>query len=157
MPDQKERVCALREGARLKPTRGELNHNPGNLDRTRDRWLGMSARQTDSRFVQFDNAHDGIRALARVLLNYSKKYRLNTVHGIVSRWAPPTENNTEAYVNSVALALGTLPHAIVDVADPNVLHPLVRAIIRHENGRVSYSDDEIHEAVIAALPAKVAA
>lgn len=152
MFDEGECVRAVREGAGLTPTRGERCRNPGNLDRTRDQWIGQSATQTDSRFVQFDSAHDGIRALARVLLNYFRKYRLQTVHAIVSRYAPMTENDTQAYVNFVAAALQTLPHAVIDVADPNVLHPLVRAIIRFENGRCVYDDDLIHEAIMAALP-----
>lgn len=36
---------------------------------------------------------------------YIKKYRLNTVQSIIMRWAPPTENNTSAYLATVSAHL----------------------------------------------------
>ncbi len=133
-------------------TRGERNRNPGNIDRNATLWQGMAQDQSgDSRFVVFSDAHFGIRALAKVLLSYYRKHGLKTVHAIIDRWAPPSENNTGAYVNHVANVLGVGIDASIDVADPATLEALTRAIIEHENGRCNYSDADLIKAVDSAL------
>ena len=134
-------------------TRGERNFNPGNIDRNSNTlWQGMAQNQSgDGRFVVFSDAHFGIRALAKVLLSYYRKHGLNTVHKIIDRWAPPSENNTGAYVNHVASVLGVGIDAPIDVTDPSTLEILTRAIIEHENGRCIYSDADLIKAVDSAL------
>ena len=135
-------------------TRGERNNNPGNIDRNAILWQGAAQDQSgDSRFVVFSDAHFGIRALAKVLLSYYRKHGLNTVHKIIDRWAPPSENNTGAYVNHVANVLGVGIDAPIDVTDQNALEVLVRAFIEHENGRCVYDDSAIIKAVDSALEA----
>lgn len=114
--------------------RGIRNHNPGNI-RHGDPWQGLAAKQPDKAFATFTSDAYGIRALARTLITYQDRYGLNTVRGIITRWAPPVENNTEAYVQSVAEQVGVPPDAQIDVQAYKVLCPLVEAIIRHENGR----------------------
>ena len=122
--------------------RGIRNYNPGNIRHTNGiRWQGMAATQQDSQFVQYLNPRWGIRAMARVLITYQDKRlapngtRIDTVREIVERWAPPTENNTDAYVISVARALGLDPDwQNVDVYDFDVMRALVTVIIRHEHG-----------------------
>ncbi|MFL1515273.1 structural protein [Pseudomonas prosekii] len=122
--------------------RGIRNSNPGNIRHAASvRWQGMAATQTDSQFVQYLNPRWGIRAIARVLITYQDKRlaadgsRIDTVRDIVERWAPPCENNTDAYVISVARALGVNPEvANIDVYQFDVMRALVTVIIRHENG-----------------------
>ncbi|KWV78606.1 MULTISPECIES: hypothetical protein [Pseudomonas] len=122
--------------------RGIRNFNPGNIRHAQGvRWQGMAAAQTDSAFVQFTAPRWGIRAIARVLITYQDKRlakdgsRIDTVREFVERWAPPSENDTNAYAASVARALGLHPdHEGVDVYDFDVMRTLVAAIIRHENG-----------------------
>lgn len=75
--------------------------------------------------------------MARILLNYQKKYGINTIDGIISRWAPPTENDTRAYINAVASACDVEPLEIIDVKE--YLTDIVTAIIHHENGCQPYS------------------
>lgn len=134
-------------------TRGERNCNPGNIDRhDNTQWQGQAPDQAaDGRFVVFADPHYGIRALAKVLLAYYRKHGLDTVRGIIDRWAPPSENNTGAYVNHVASILGVGIDAPIDVTDPATLETLTRAIIEHENGRCVYPDLVIAKAVEAAL------
>ena len=135
-------------------TRGERNNNPGNIDRSQIMWQGMSPDQSsDSRFIVFTDPIFGIRALAKVLLSYFRKYGLNTVHGIIDRWAPPSENNTGAYVNHVATVLGVGIDAPINVEDEQTLEVLVRAIIEHENGRCVYDDATIISGIDSALEA----
>lgn len=114
--------------------RGVRNNNAGNL-RHGDDWQGLSATQTDQAFCQFDDPVYGLRALMRVLLNYRRKYGIRTVAQAITRWAPPNENDTAAYVASVARKVGVGPDAAVDWTDPAVLIAMTRAIVTHENGR----------------------
>ncbi|MGH8350418.1 MAG: structural protein [Pseudomonas sp.] len=122
--------------------RGIRNFNPGNIRHAKGvRWQGMAVAQSDSEFVQFTAPRWGVRAIARVLITYQDKRlaadgsRIDSVREIIQRWAPPTENNTDAYVMSVARALGLdADFEGVDVYDFEVMRVLVPAIIRHENG-----------------------
>lgn len=117
--------------------RGIRNHNPGNIDfNPNTKWQGlvMDLERTDERFCQFRDATWGIRAMARVLITYQDKYGLNTVRGIINRWAPPVENNTSGYVAAVCNATGFHADEALDLQRYEALCPLVEAIIRHENG-----------------------
>lgn len=115
--------------------RGVSNKNPGNIE-LRDPWQGLAPQnqQTDGRFAVFTKPVWGIRAIARTLITYYDKYHVHTVRQAISRWAPSTENNTEAYVNQVAKVVGVSPDAKLDFHNYAIMHPLVEAIIRHENG-----------------------
>ena len=130
----------------VKLTRGERNNNPGNIVKSDIFWRGEIAGD-DKRFESFASPDEGIRALAVILQNYQKKYGLNTIRGIINRYAPPVENDTGAYVNAVSGALGVSPDAPLNLADPGTLLPLVTAIIKHENGRVLYDQALIASAV----------
>lgn len=132
--------------------RGIRNNNPGNIDRTAERWQGMAADQSsDPRFVVFEAPVWGLRALAKVLLSYSRKYGLRTPEAIVGRWAPPTENDTGAYARQVAKALGVGVSDAVDLEDAGTLAVLVAAIVTHENGQLPYTSALIAQAVALAL------
>ena len=118
-------------------TRGVQNNNPGNIRHGSDRWQGMSAAQPDASFVRFDSPVWGVRAMARVLMTYRDRYGLRTVREIITRWAPPTENNTDAYVFSVSQRMGVDPDEPLQF--PSQLPELVAAIIKHENGYQPYT------------------
>lgn len=119
------------------PPRGIRNNNPGNIDyNLRTKWQGLvlDADRKDPRFCEFKDATWGVRAICVVLINYQDKYGLNTVRGIINRWAPSNENDTIAYVTAVANAIGVKPDQALDLHTYAHLCPLVEAIIRHENG-----------------------
>ena len=89
------------EGGRPLP-RGLRNNNPLNIRRTKGTvWKGQCAEQTDPDFVQFEAMKWGIRAAFCILRTYSLRYHANCVVDIVSRWAPPSENDTEQYIRNV--------------------------------------------------------
>ncbi len=127
-------------------TRGERNNNPGNI-RVGNAWQGERAQATDPDFEEFESPEAGIRALALVLLNYQSRHGLRTVRDIIARYAPTNENDTEAYINSVASEMGVTPNAQINLTDKTTLAHFVRAVIRHENGRVVYADSEIAFAI----------
>ncbi len=115
--------------------RGIRNHNPGNVDRTKDRWLGMAADQSgDPRFIVFDTPEAGLRCLMRLLITYQEHHGLDTLRGVIERWAPKKENNTGAYVQHVARLTGFDPDERLDFLDRHINLALTRAIVRHENG-----------------------
>lgn len=115
--------------------RGIRNNNPGNI-RHGDSWKGLTPEQPDPDFCTFSTPEYGIRAMGVILLNYQRKHGLKTIRQIITRWAPPSENDTDAYVTHVADRLGVRPDEVVDVA--RVLPALVACIIRHENGQHPY-------------------
>jgi len=83
------------------------NNNPLNIRRGTARWKGMSKRDDDEDFEQFETMAYGWRA-AFILLGrtYYEKYHLNTIQKIISRWAPACENKTDAYMMYVSINVG---------------------------------------------------
>lgn len=138
--------------------RGVRNNNPGNIERGKDRWLGMAQDQSsDNRFLVFDTPESGIRALMRVLINYQERHGIDTLREAINRWAPPAENNSTAYVQHVARLTGFDPDERLDFLDREVNVSLAKAIIRHENGEPSlyglkewYADDVYERAAVMA-------
>jgi hypothetical protein len=125
-------------------TRGVRNNNPGNIERGQP-WQGLAkpvdmteAQKTEARFDVFRAPEWGIRALARTLITYQDRYSLNTVQGIIGRWAPPGENDTGAYIAAVAGAVGVSSADPIDVHGYRDARSLVAAIIAHENGGFAY-------------------
>lgn len=121
--------------------RGIRNNNPGNIRASQpNTWDGQTGID-DAGFAIFKSPEWGIRALGKLLQNYQRLHGLNTVAGIISRYAPSKENNTQAYIRSVANALELDAGTTFDVSQK--LTPLVNAIIKHENGLNPYSDSLI--------------
>lgn len=116
-----------------KNSRGYRNRNPGNIDfQPANRWQGQTGKEEGGRFATFDSHENGIRALAALLTTYQDRHGLRTIAGIVSRWAPGNENNTEAYISHVAALMQRGPRDVLDLHAYADLRPLVEAIITHE-------------------------
>ena len=130
------------------PTRGERNNNPGNIDRNTIKWVGMSGIQADSRFCSFTTPAYGIRAIGKLVTNYYRMYKLNTIAKIINRWAPVVENNTDAYIKAVCLACNLNKDDLISILTPALLMLIVKAIITHENGRCIYTDADITTALL---------
>lgn len=138
-----------------KRPRGIRNNNPGNIDyNPRNDWqgqVGIERGVPKPRFAEFIDPESGIRALGKLIRAYQNKHGLKTIEQIISRWAPSNENNTRAYAEAVAKAVGVTAHANINVNRIAILRPLVEAIIRHENGGNPYKNGEIDEGVRRAL------
>ena len=136
-------------------TRGVRNNNPGNIDRTKTVWQGedrsAEALRREPRFCVFETPQAGFRALAKTLLTYQNKHGLRTVREIINRWAPPVENNTEAYIAQVAREVGVGSREIVSLSKQVPLQRLVTAIARHENGGLFWDEPVIEAGVRQAL------
>ena len=86
-------------------TRGIRNNNPLNIRHSADQWQGVREEQTDRSFVQFKSMAYGYRAAWKTLQSYYNRFchqsKPYTVRNIITRWAPPKENDTEAYIRTV--------------------------------------------------------
>ena len=91
--------------------RGIRNNNPLNIRRTaKDQWKGLAEVQNDRAFCQFETMEYGWRAAFYLLTRtYYHKYRLYTIRGIISRWAPSSENDTRGYIENVSRLTGINP------------------------------------------------
>lgn len=124
--------------------RGLRNNNPGNIRNSEStEWRGeVSAdRKNDCAFEEFKTMPDGIRAMMKLLLNYQKKYGLNTISGLIERYAPHSENNTSGYVRRVSLEMQIPHNAPLDLEDKATMCALVDAMILVENGQRVAADD----------------
>ena len=120
--------------------RGIRNNNPLNIRRSKDQWQGLSKTQGDRSFCQFETLEYGWRAAFCLLTRtYYHKYRLYTVRAIVSRWAPPSENNTEAYIANVSRLTGIDPDEPLGIPSekPSRWMMLGLAMAIQENGTSS--------------------
>lgn len=130
--------------------RGVRNCNPGNIEYDGTPWQGLDDPASDGRFCRFRAPSWGIRAIARILITYQDKHRLNTVESIIARWAPPVENDTSSYASHVAAKVGVGVDDEINVHDHAVMRPLVEAIILHENGAQPYSEAQITKGLVLA-------
>jgi len=134
-------------------SRGIRNANPGNIDHhDNTKWRGELPYDPsiEKRFCRFKAPEWGVRAIVKILISYSCR-RINTVREIINTWAPPSENDTRAYVEHVAKLVGVTPDDEIEVDDLDYVVPLVKAIIQHENGEQPYSDKIILKGVNLAL------
>ena len=128
--------------------RGIRNKNPGNIKLGTD-WDGLADEQSDTTFCVFKETVWGIRALMRILLVYRFHHKKNNVEDIIGRWAPPSENDTDAYIDFVCEQTKFNP---MDKLDNSIEHylPLIKSIIRMENGSQPYNDELIVEGMYKA-------
>jgi hypothetical protein len=107
-------------------------------------WLGQIGCDPD--FVIFSSPIYGIRAMARILRSY-KARGIVTLAGIIKTWAPPSENNTAAYISFVESVTGLRAGNTVAEKD----YPkLIEAMTRKENSINPYSPNQYYAGIAAA-------
>jgi hypothetical protein len=99
---------------------GIRNNNPG-------------AMMPGGKLAQYPDMQTGLAALDGNLASYGKQ-GVNTVAGVISKWAPPNENDTQAYIKDVSQRLGIPPNQKIDLTNPLQRQALSTAIALHENG-----------------------
>ena len=130
--------------------RGLRNFNPGNIEFTETKWQGLDDPPSDGRFCRFTSPAYGIRAIARTLITYQGKYDINTIRGVVTRWAPSVENNTEAYILSAATTAKRDADEPLDLQSYADCRAVVEAIIMHENGSQPYPSATLDQGLLMA-------
>ncbi|MCM1151259.1 MAG: structural protein P5 [Alistipes sp.] len=114
--------------------RGLSNCNPGNIRRSAVRYKGEVQPSRDPEFKQFRSLAWGYRAIFVLLDTYRVRHGLHTVAQMIARWAPPSENRTQAYIRAVARYTGIAPDEPIDTRDRRTMVPVAAAISQVENG-----------------------
>jgi len=106
------------------------NNNPGNI------------RGADGNFLSFAHAEDGLAAMRHDLIvkitgksgvmkgKYGDGYS-PTLANVIATWAPPSENNTQAYIDFVSKKTGIKPYQNLTVAD---VDKVTAAMVEQEGG-----------------------
>ena len=66
--------------------------------------------------------------------NYRRLRGCVTLKDFITRWAPPVENDTAAYLRAVCREMQVPDSWVPDVDDRETMCGLAAAISRHENG-----------------------
>lgn len=137
--------------------RGFRNNNPGNIRVSANAWLGLADmadmtafQRAEQSFCVFREPEWGMRALAVLLRTYKREHGLVTPRGIISRYAPSSDNNDVAsYSTALASALGVGVDSVVNAYDDATVIAMIKAIARHENGaKIPYSDVQFRAALL---------
>ena len=113
--------------------RGLRNNNPLNIRHSADRFRGEIAG-TDKSFKTFSSLAYGYRA-AFVILGTYLSQGCNTIEKIISRWAPPAENDTESYISQIERYSGVSRHKELTSASGTEYMMIVAAMSFVENGQ----------------------
>lgn len=116
-------------------TRAARNNNPGNLRWDgKSQWQGMTGVDPQG-FVQFASPEAGQRAAAINLANQQKLHGINTLTGLIQKYAPASDNNDPAaYIARVAQQTGLDPNAPLNLSDPSVQAKILPAMFGVESG-----------------------
>ena len=122
--------------------RGLRNNNPGNIRKNSDVFQGEKT-SSDREFKQFKSMAYGYRAIFKILSNYYRNYKLDTIRKMIGRWAPENENDTEAYIKAVADYSGIPADDPIDINDREQMIRIVAGMSKVENGREGDMSDVI--------------
>lgn len=113
--------------------RGLRNNNPGNIRINKDTFQGEVDPSQDKSFKQFKTMAYGYRAM---FIDLSTKLNrgLNTIEKIIYVWAPPNENDTEAYIDQVVKLSGVPRKKILNKYSGDDYIEIVAAMSQVENG-----------------------
>src|SRR5580704_12703219 len=131
-PSDANTPAALAATADASAPRGIRNNNPLNIEDGQFARGQPGYAGSDGRFAKFETPEHGVSAADKLLNSYQANQGLNTINGIVGRWAPSTDgNNTKAYAAHVAAQMGIGPN---DPIPPAMRPQLIAAMAAHENG-----------------------
>ena len=115
----------------MKPNQGLLEgpvqfNNPGNIEIGQG-YAGETGATYADRFSVFDSPQMGVRAVARDITTKIGRHK-GDLNKIIAEYAPPSENDTNAYIDYVKKSVGKNK---VTKAD---LPSIVKSVIEMENG-----------------------
>lgn len=104
-------------------------HNPGNImQHTGTKFLG-EIPSPHRRLTAFSSNEYGVRAIVKIIQSY-RRQGYKTYKQIIYRYAPPTENHTNAYLKFVCSRCRALPDQVAPEANDEAL---VAAICWYES------------------------
>ena len=126
---------------------GQRINNPFNIRQANQDFLGETGEE--SGFVSFESSPFGVRAADKVLTTYGRDYGINTIRGLINRFAPPSENDTRGYVNYISGQLGMDPDAEIDLSDPDLRSRILSPMAMLES-RTELTPDQIQQQIAEA-------
>lgn len=125
--------------------RGYRNNNPLNVrKKAYNAWKGKVVPGTDPDFEQFITMAHGYRCGLYLIRKYIGQGH-DTIRKIVTKWAPPSENNTGSYIANVASRSGIGADTVLSRNDRESLCRIVRAMAWSENGYPPATMDDIYQ------------
>jgi hypothetical protein len=116
-----------------------FNKNPLNIKTGSKRYQGEITPQGNI-YKQFSNWEDGIAAAIFHLKRYFEGdvtgKRLNSIRLIINTWAPPTENDTNTYIQKVSTATQIQADRVLTF-DYDTIWRLVKAMSQQEDGEAT--------------------
>jgi hypothetical protein len=94
-----------------------------------------SMRARGGGWQSFDTPAAGIQATKALLERYGAG-GTNTLGGIISKWAPPSENDTSTLIKRAEGWMGVKADQPLNLKDPETMRRLVSAMIANEHGGV---------------------
>ena len=126
------------------------NNNPGNL-RYSDTSKAYGAIGESGGFAVFPDMETGEKARSKLLFE-SKAYRDLTIKQAINRYAPSTENDTDAYVASITKALGVDEQTRMDQLSAEQRATLLATMKKHEGFREGSVNGQAEPPVAQATP-----
>ena len=103
------------------------NNNPGNL-----RMAGQKgAVEGEAGFAKFETKEAGLRALRKQIV-LDTQTRGKTLREFITKYAPPSENDTDAYISFISNKIGIPPDGKIPMGKVNAV---MEAIIEMEGGQ----------------------
>lgn len=129
-----------------KVTRGCRNNNPLNIRHSKAfGWKGEQLPDNDG-FCRFSNLVMGMRAAICLVRSYNYKHNLYTIHDIIYRFAPPSENHTDQYIAFVCAKTGLQEHRYIKFDTEECLR-MLQAMAMYES-KMDISLDKWKEAYL---------
>lgn len=113
------------------PSKSVRNNNPGNLRASE--WIQARpgyATSDAQGFAVFDSWWSGLKAMGDLL--HLPKYQAMDVRGMISRYAPASENDTARYITRVCMRAGCKPEDGLARMTPAQFMAMLEAMVVHE-------------------------
>lgn len=130
--------------------RASRNFNPGNIEYnefSKSGGPGFAPRNgavgTDGRFAVFPDQKTGLAAQQKLLFS-DQKYKDLTIAAAINEYAPPKENDTGAYIRSIADAAGVPTDTVLSDMTPTQQKALIAGMHKVE-GNTGYKTTKIKE------------
>ena len=125
------------------------NNNPFNLKYTEIKWDGKLPldKETEDTFERFDSNLMGMRAGVINTLTHHIKYGDDTIEKLITRYAPPDENDTENIITFVSKNMGIERNQKIDLKNKEVFYEYAKAVVTMEGFKSDELDSLIYDAI----------
>ena len=120
---------------------GQRINNPLNVRQYGQGFEGDVGEENS--FIKFEDPRYGVRAADKVLSTYGRDYGIDTIEDVISRYAPPSDDNpTQAYIDFVSGKTGIGQSEEIDLQDPELRARLLSPMAMLES-RTEISPQEV--------------